>query len=586
VNVRESVDILLVDDQQSRLLTYEAILGPLGHRLVLASSGLDALARLMEREFAVILLDVSMPDMDGFETARLIHGHPRFEHTPIIFVTGVHVSELDRLKGYKLGAVDYVYVPVVPEILRSKVNVLVELHCQRLELQRLNDSLIRANANLDAANRELQSEKARELARLNRSLEEANRELAAGNESLTREIAERRRAEQELLEADRRKDDFLAILGHELRNPLAPIRTAIGVLQRHVPPDPLLVRMRDVIDRQVLHMTRLIDDLLDVSRITQGKINLKREPVDIGAIARQALETNSPAIAARGHHVTASIPDEPLLVDGDIVRLTQVIANLINNAAKYTPEGGRIELQVQDMEGRATIAVRDNGIGIGADYLSHIFDLFGQVGNPRPHSHDGLGIGLALVQRIVEMHRGEVEARSAGENLGSEFVVRLPRRAAESAAERQAPSPSAAMAISGRRILVVDDSADCRESLAAMFELDGNDVRTAADGAAALEVAGSFQPEIVLLDIRMPVMDGYETARRLRAEPYGKLAILIALTGWGQQEHRERSRRAGFDAHLTKPLEHEALSLLFASLRLPERVEKPPPERASAATGG
>jgi signal transduction histidine kinase len=582
---KEPVHILLVDDQQSRLLTYEAILGPLGHRLVAASSGFDALARLMEREFAVILLDVSMPDMDGFETARLIHEHPRFERTPIIFVTGVHVSELDRLKGYELGAVDYVYVPVVPEILRSKVAVLVELHCQRLELQRLNESLSRVNAGLDAANSALQREKERELAKLNRSLEETNRELAASNESLTREIGERRRAEQELLDADRRKDDFLAILGHELRNPLAPIRTAISVLQRHGPPDPLLTRMRGVIDRQVQHMTRLIDDLLDVSRITQGKINLKREPVDVGAIAKQALETSLPAIGARSHQVTVSIPCEPLYVDGDVVRLTQVIANLINNAVKYTPEGGRIELQVKETAGQATVAVRDNGIGINQEYLSHVFDLFGQVRNPRPHTHDGLGIGLALVQRIVEMHQGEVEARSAGENLGSEFVVRLPlQRAVAGAAEWQDRPPTAAAAISGRRILVVDDSADCRDSLATMLGLDGNEVQTAPDGATALEMAASFEPEIVLLDIRMPVMDGYEAARRMRAEPYGKQAILIALTGWGQQEHRERSRLAGFDAHLTKPLEHEALSLLFASLRLPEQV-KASPELISAAGG-
>ncbi|HEY8265958.1 MAG TPA: response regulator [Steroidobacteraceae bacterium] len=564
---REAVDILLVDDQQSRLLTYEAILGPLGHRLVTASSGVEALQRLMEREFAVILLDVSMPGMDGFETARLIHDHPRFEGTPIIFVTGVHVSELDRLKGYRLGAVDYVYVPVVPEILRSKVAVLVELHSQRMELQRLNASLSQANAELDAANQELQREKARELANLNRSLEEANRELAAGNEKLMREIAERRRAQQELLEADHRKDDFLAILGHELRNPLAPIRIAIAILQRHGPDDPALVRMRDLIDRQVQHMTRLIDDLLDVSRITQGKINLKPAPLDVGVVARQALETSMPMINTRKHQVVVSIPDEPLHVNGDTVRIAQVIGNLVSNAAKYTPDGGRIELQLGSADGFVTIAVRDNGIGIAQEYLSHVFDLFGQVRNPRPHTHEGLGIGLALVQRIVEMHRGQVEARSAGENLGSEFVVRLPLlEPSAGAADDPAVRPPAAAGLSGRRILVVDDSEDCRDSLATMLQLDGNEVRTAADGAAALEVAASFEPEIVLLDIRMPVMDGYEAARRLRAEPHGKDVVLIALTGWGQQEHRERSRLAGFDAHLTKPLDHGELSRLIMSL--------------------
>ena len=402
---REAVDILLVDDQASRLLTYEAILRPLGHNFVTASSGEEALKRLMAGEFAVILLDVSMPGMDGFETARLIHEHPRFEGTPIIFVTGVHVSELDRLKGYELGAVDYVYVPVVPEILRSKVAVLVELHCQRLELRRLNESLSQANAELDKANQELQREKARELAELNRNLEAANKEL---------------------LEADRRKDDFLAILAHELRNPLAPIRSAIRVLQHQAPDDPALVKMREVIDRQVQHMTRLIDDLLEVSRITQGKISLKLEPLDIAMITRQAVETAMPEISARSHGIVVSAPGKPLYVDGDAVRLTQVIANLVSNAAKFTPDGGRIEVQVSVADELATIAVRDSGIGIAQEYLSHVFELFGQVRNPRPHGHDGLGIGLALVQRIVEMHQGNVEARSAGAGLGSEFIVRLP----------------------------------------------------------------------------------------------------------------------------------------------------------------
>ena len=563
---REPVDILLVDDQPSRLMTYEAILGPLGHHLVTASSGVEALKRLMDGEFAVILLDVSMPGMDGFETARLIHEHPRFEGTPIIFVTGVHVSELDRLKGYKLGAVDYVHVPVVPEILRSKVAVLVELHCQRLELKRLNESLSQTNAELDAANRELQREKARELAKLNRSLEEANREL---------------------LDADRRKDDFLAILAHELRNPLAPIRSAIAILQRNGSDDPMLIKMRQVIDRQVQHMTRLIDDLLEVSRITQGKFDLKRESVDVGAVVRQAVETTMPEITARNHGIVVSAPGKPLHVNGDAVRLTQVIGNLVSNAAKFTPDGGRIEVQISVADELATIVVRDTGIGIAQEYLSHVFELFGQVRNPRPHDHDGLGIGLALVQRIVEMHQGHVEARSAGANLGSEFIVRIPllQRAAATL-EEKATMPSTEAQFSGHRILIVDDSADCRDSLAAMLQLDGNDVRTAPDGAAALEVAASFEPEIVLLDLRMPVMDGYEAARRLRAEPHSKDAILIAVTGWGQQEHRDLSRIAGFDAHLTKPVDHETLSKFFGSLSPSQELEKAHRNELDSAPAG
>jgi signal transduction histidine kinase len=574
VTESEPLSILLVDDQPARLLTYEAILAPLGHRLVTAGSGIEALKLLMDRDFAVILLDVSMPEMDGFETARLVHQHPRFESTPIIFVTGVHMSELDELKGYELGAVDYVYVPVVPQILRSKVQVLVELHRQRLELSRLNESLSQANAALDEANRTLKREAESELALLNASLEEAVRELGASNAALTQEVDDRRRAEQALLEADRRKDDFLAILAHELRNPLAPIRTAVAILKRSGPADPTLTRMRDVIERQALHMTRLIDDLLDVARITQGKINLRREPTDVVAAVRRAVEAHLPEIEARSHTIVVREHALPR-VHADPVRLTQVIGNLLNNAAKYTPEGGRIELELGEADGFATVTVRDNGIGIDGEYLGHVFELFGQVGSPRPHAHDGLGIGLALVQRIVELHGGAVDARSDGEGRGSQFAVRLPLLApAAAAAEGAALAESAR--ITGRRILVVDDSADCRDSLTTLLELDGNEVRTAGNGAEALEVASGFAPDLVVLDIRMPTMDGYECARRLRELPRGEDVLLVALTGWGQPEHRERARNAGFDGHLTKPLEYEALC------RLVDSIARPQAQRASA----
>src|SRR5687768_234870 len=543
---KEAVDILLVDDQPARLLTYEAILGPLGHRLVTAGSGVEALARIMEREFAVILLDVSMPEMDGFETAQMIHQHPRFESMPIIFVTGVHVSELDRLKGYEVGAVDYVYVPVVPEILRSKVSVLVELHRQRQELRRLNESLTEANRRLDTANRKLRREKASELAELNEQLQKKNREL---------------------IEADQRKDDFLAILGHELRNPLAPISNAIEILQRIGPQEPKLTQMRELIDRQVRHMARLVDDLLDVSRITQDKINLKSERLDLCTLVKRAVETQMPAIRARGHESVVNLAVEPLCASRDAVRRAQVLGNLVNNAAKYTPDGGRIEVSLAGEDGRAKISVRDNGIGIEAGYLKHVFELFGQVRNPRPHSHDGLGIGLALVQCLVEMHEGRVEVRSDGPGRGSEFVIHLPLLQGGSAgSEVPAREQSANSGWAGRRVLVVDDAADCRDSLALMLEMEGSEVRTAHDGLDALDVAAGFEPSIVLMDIRMPKMDGYEAAKRLRAGPGGGGLILVALTGWGQPEHLEKSRLAGFDAHLTKPVEAEKLLQLLANL--------------------
>jgi signal transduction histidine kinase len=579
---KEPVDILLVDDQPSRLLTYEAILAPLGHRFVTAASGVEALQRLMEKEFAVILLDVSMPEMDGFETARMIHGHPRFEGTPIIFVTGIHLSELDRLKGYEVGAVDYVYVPVVPEILRSKVAVLVELHCQRLELKRLNTSLQDANRKLDAANRALRREKETELAQLNERLRQANRELTKSNDALKAEVEQRGRAEQALLDADRRKDDFLAILAHELRNPLAPISNAIEILQRLGSKDPELIRMRELIDRQVRHMTRLVDDLLDVSRITQGKINLRAEPLELTGLVNRAIEAHAPAISARGHRLVVKVPETPVELTGDAVRITQVIGNLVSNAIKYTPDGGSIEVSMSTADGNAVVSVRDNGIGIDGDHLANVFDLFGQVKNARPreHTHDGLGIGLALVQRLIEMHQGQVEAKSDGAGLGSEFIVRLPLRVGEPAVAAAIGGQQPPATLAGRRILVVDDSVDCRESLGEVLRIAGGEVRTAVDGMAGLEAAALFDPDIVLLDIRMPKMDGYETARQLRASPRGEKLILIALTGWGQPEHVEKSKLAGFDEHLTKPVEVDALLQRLANL-----TARAQPQRPIAATG-
>ncbi|RYZ63317.1 MAG: hybrid sensor histidine kinase/response regulator, partial [Proteobacteria bacterium] len=330
---RPKVNILLVDDQPARLLTYESILETLDQNLIQARSGLEALEKLMRDEFAVVLLDVSMPGMDGFETASMIHDHPRFERTPIIFVTGVHISDLDRLKGYKVGAVDYVSIPVVPEILRSKVAVLVELHHQRLELQQLNMSLAEANARLELAHSALQAEKTQELERLNETLRRANQELATANRSLQGEILERERAEAALKEADRHKDEFLAILAHELRNPLAPIRSAADIMARLPLELPELIWSREVVERQVLHLSRLVDDLLDVSRITRGIINLSRETVAVQAVAARALETVQPFFAQRDHELVAVIAEEPLEVNGDLTRLTQMLGNLLSNAA-------------------------------------------------------------------------------------------------------------------------------------------------------------------------------------------------------------------------------------------------------------
>jgi signal transduction histidine kinase len=562
------VNILLVDDQPGRLLSYEAILRDLGQNLVTARSGLEALERLMQDEYALVLLDVSMPGMDGFETASLIHDHPRCERTPIIFVTGVHSNELDRIKAYKLGAVDYVPIPVMPEILRSKVAVLVELHLQRRELQQLNSTLAQANAQLSAAHLSLQAEKTRELESLNASLREAVSGLEEANRALHGEILERARAEQQLKQADRHKDEFLAMLAHELRNPLAPIHNAVRIMRMKPMGDSHLEWARDVIDRQAAHLTRLVDDLLDVSRITRGKINIEAEPLDLAAAVERAVETVQPMLTQQRHDLQLELPSTPLTVMGDLTRVTQIIGNVLGNAVKYTDAGGKIRLSARLAAGMVEIRIRDNGIGIPASMLPTVFDLFSQAGIMDGRSRGGLGIGLALVKRLVEMHGGSVGVDSAGSGHGTEFIIRLPsatpqvwtpptavESAAQQARERPPPARKREGTLARRRMLLVDDNQDALMSLASLLSLEGHDVRTASDGFQALEIAPAVLPEVAVLDIGMPGMDGYELARRIRAEPWGRNILLVALTGWGQEGDRRRSREAGFDSHWVKPLD-------------------------------
>jgi signal transduction histidine kinase len=576
MGVNEKVNVLLVDDQPARLLTYESILSDLGQNLVRAGSGIEALEKLMKEEFAVVLLDVSMPGMDGFEAATLIHQHPRFEKTPIIFVTGVHVSELDRLKGYKVGAVDYVSIPVVPEILRSKVAVLIELYTKRRQLQDLNRNLGEANERLAEANTTLQAEKTRELETLNNILQRANQELEAANRSLQTEVTERARVELALKEADRHKDEFLAMLAHELRNPLAPIRNAVELMHRKAINDPQLVWSRDVIERQLAHMTRLVDDLLDVSRITRGKINLNKEVIEIGALIARTVETVQPLIEERGHELSVQLPTGTLMVLGDPTRLSQALGNVLGNAAKYTERGGHITLSATELESEVEIRVTDNGIGIPADLLPTIFNLFTQLDRTSGPTPGGLGIGLALVQRLIEMHGGSVTAHSDGPGRGSEFVIRLPLFIRERVEAGQSSNKPSALEQSmtnveeaprnQRRILVADDNNDALESLATLLQLSGHEVYTAANGAVALESAEQHRPEVALLDIGMPKLDGYEVARRIRAQPWGRRITLVALTGWGQDSDRRRSQEAGFDSHLVKPLDLDKLTELLATL--------------------
>jgi len=557
----DAANILLVDDQPARLLTYRAILEPLGHNLVAVNSGLEALEALMKQDFAVVLLDVKMPGMDGFETAQLIHDHPRFETTPIIFVTGVHVTEFDRLKGYKAGAIDYVYIPVVPEILRSKVAVLIELDRQRRALQSVNKQLAESNRQLEQANSQLQTEKTRELEEINSRLQTTNDELSRSNQTLEMEVRERIRAENSLKDAVIKRDEFLAMLSHELRNPLSPLRNASHMLMQGDTQDPKIIWSRGVIARQLKHMIRLVDDLLDVSRIARGKIVLVSEAVKVGEVVAAAVETVQPLLEQKRQvlEIDAGPPD--LTVRGDPVRLAQVVGNLLHNAAKYTGEAGRITLMARANAGQAEVVVRDTGIGIAPEAMPRIFELFTQIPSERVSTTGGLGIGLALVRALVELHGGEIHASSAGIDQGSEFLVRLPLFSAlktEGDAPRVPANGQNALPVR-RNILIADDNQDALESLALMLRMEGHEVHCASDGEEALTLAAQRRPEILVLDVGMPKLDGCEVARRIRAESWGRDAVLVALTGWGQEIDRRRSREAGFDMHLVKPVDPATL---------------------------
>ena len=779
----ERASILIVDDLPEKLLVFETILADLDQHLVIARSGSEALREVLRQQFAVILMDVNMPGIDGLETARLIRGYRRSAHTPIIFVTA-YADELQTAQGYSLGAVDYILSPVIPDVLRSKVRVFVDLFImqQRLRQQALERIAI---ARAEAAQRAAEENTRRSifLAQAGRELadsldaEVAMRRLLAllvprfaprallwlrdaghGHERVLRcdapiaagepalftegreqmlsevlynatrnaleqmvpalqpggsaaaaaalpaalpafapsvlpeddeppprallrrdtasgvvlplvageralgglllvephqppdwptleelagraaiafenarlygalqaEIVERRQAEAGLLEASRRKDEFLAMLSHELRNPLAPIRSAIEVMRALVVPQPgeeaaaradrdaRLAQALAVTDRQARHLTRLVDELLDVARISQGKIVLKTETLDLRDVVRQSLEAVQSLVDLQRQELRLQLPDRPARVRGDAARLIQVITNLLHNASKYTGPEGRIELTLardepadgdseNDSDGGAasprepgfTLTVRDNGRGIAASLLPHVFDLFEQGPRGLDRNQGGLGVGLTLVQRLVQLHHGEVEARSDGPGHGSEFVVRLPAVLADEAMDAVPPESAAATSTAptggagaGRgtsapqpqpqpqqddepcHVLVVDDNRDAADSMAVFLELAGFDTQVELDGARALDLAAASAPDVVLLDIGLPGLDGYEVARRLRTLPGGDRCLLIALTGYGQQDDRRRAHEAGFDVHLVKPADPDAVVELIQEWRL------------------
>lgn len=647
--VKPRVSILLVDDQPARLLTYEAILAGLDVDCVRANSGREALKHLLTNEFALILLDVNMPEMDGFETARMIREHPRWERTPIIFVTGINVSNLDQLKGYEVGAIDYISVPVVPEILRTKVAVLVELHQRRRHLEVLNTSLTRARTELETryasalAERDaqlqavfehpteliavLQAVRSADGAIVDWQYRDANsntlellgvtrQELlgrrltqmlapehasslipqyahvlesrqvvryetrfrdkdffvtlfAMGHECVVSSgtnVTERKRAEAlmkeseaRLREANERKDEFLAMLSHELRNPAAAIGNAAQALSRLVQRDREQ-SLVGIVDRQIRHLGRLLDDLLDVSRITRGRIELNPERLTLQSCIDLALETTQPLIQEKQHRLTLDAWPGPLWVNADKVRLAQCIANLLTNAAKYTPAGGEIHVRAFTESNAAVVEITDTGMGMPAELIPRVFELFVQGERALDRSQGGLGVGLAVCRMLMEMQGGSVTGSSLGIGRGSTFTLRMPLA---SATADTIPTDAAG---NGRpaRVLIVDDNRDAADSLALLLQLEEHATLTAYSGTDALAQAAAFEPQFVLLDIGLPEMDGYEVARRMKA--IVPRARLIAITGYGLAGDRQRSANSGFEAHLVKPVSLADIQTAFAAL--------------------
>ncbi|MRD49472.1 response regulator [Caenimonas koreensis DSM 17982] len=380
------------------------------------------------------------------------------------------------------------------------------------------------------------------------------------------DVTERKRAEQVLMESNRAKDEFIATLAHELRNPLAPIRTGLDILKKDAANGPPSQRARDTMERQLAHMIRLIDDLLDISRINSGKIRLEKTRTRLSSAIESAVEISRPAMQARGHQLKLALPDSPIELMADPTRLAQALGNLLNNAAKYTPAGGHISMRARQEAGMAVVEVTDDGVGIAPDMLEKIFTLFTQVGRTLDHAQGGLGIGLYLVRSLVTMHGGTVTAASAGTGQGSTFTVRIPcllqpapTPAPQEESMEQPNDP-------GLKVLVVDDNVDAAETLATVLDMTGRRTRVVHDGLSVLEAARQFQPDVVLLDIGLPGMSGYEVAKQLRADPGFSRTVLIAITGWGAEEDRRRTKEAGFDDHLTKPVDLGAIDALLARL--------------------
>jgi PAS domain S-box-containing protein len=668
----EPINILLVDDEPKNLTALETVLDDPGYRLIRAGSANEALLALVSEEFALLVLDIQMPGMNGFELAHMIKQRKKTASVPIIFLTAYFSEDEHIMEGYSTGAVDYLHKPINAAVLRSKVAAFATLHrktrqselanralrAEIAERHKAQDQLRQLNTDLErrvaARTAELSESEARFRAlaedmphlvwetdadgtgtflnlkwRSYTGLDRLDRDdwavivhphdapammaawgvaLETGAECDTycrcrraadgawrwfrvkaaavrnstgdivrwvgtcTDVHEQRKAEEALVEADKRKDEFLAMLGHELRNPLAAIRHAVRIHEEEIEDPAAQQWASGVIDRQTAQLSRMVDDLLDVERINRGRIELRLEPLEIDALLARAVDSIRSTMDQKGHTLTLRIVDPGMRVRGDVARLEQIFANLLGNAAKYTPEHGQVSLIAWQDGAEAAIAVTDNGVGIPHDLLPHVFDLFTQGETSLDRAQGGLGIGLTVVKSLTEMHSGRVTVESSGGRSGTTFTVRFPLLQ-ESAPGAAAGSPASTAddLPDSLRVLIVDDHADAAQALALLLTRRHCDVRFTHDGPTGIIAAKEFHPDVLLLDLGLPGLDGYEIARTLRADPAFRDALFVAISGYAQECDRARSLAAGFDHHCAKPVDFSSLlsviSAKFSNLR-------------------
>ncbi len=533
--MEDVINLLLVDDETRNLDALEAILDEPGYRLIRANNADLALHELLANDIAAIVLDIKMPGVSGFELASLIKGMKRYRQIPILFLTAYLLEDEDVLAGYGAGAVDYLTKPIKPAILRHKIGVFADLFRKTRALAQLNDTL-------------------------EERVKDRTQELETSEDAL-------RAANTALRAADQQKDQFIATLAHELRNPLAPLRTGLDLLI-HNPDAPVSSASRAInaMNRQLDHMVRLIDDLLDVSRVSRGLMELRREPVALSTIINHAVEAARPFLEKRRQRVSV-IGSGANQVDADPTRVVQIVGNLLHNASKFSPDDTQIRIEVAADADDAILRVIDAGVGIAPEDQSRIFDMFAAVGRPSPSGSSGLGIGLALARRLAELHGGSLTVASEGKGSGATFTLTLKSAVVPVATDSEPTEERTENGHKKLAIVVIEDNEDAAETLVMWLEEMGHQVQLARDGLEGVDLVRSSQPELVLCDIGLPGIDGVEVCRRVKA--LGSLAqpVMVALTGWGMDADRKRTRDAGFDHHLVKPVAPDKLRNILAAVR-------------------